>query len=319
MTSAKTQTSRKDALSPVVDGHTMVLRADCTESLLQLLYDCKFQADTALDSLRHQCQQSDAAFFSTWSHVEQERAYTAFAKFGDDVGRIASAVPSKQREEVVDYFFKTLYAGRFLEAECRMDDCLRRAEQEALALNSSDAGSGSELYRARGMLHNFALPASLASSLPPNVLEATEAVAKESEDFARTFGQNNPLPAKPKVGRPSRDGVKKENAALDQLQKLKSIAFMIKARNLLDDVCFTFLFNSLTEYRRSTLSPAELVVRMRSICHFASDSPLLSRTDIPAPRSSSSKLQPSKDEALGDLFDTFLEFLPRPIELLCKT
>jgi hypothetical protein len=333
----------QDARGPVVDGTALILRPDVWESLLLLLYNKNYNPVAALSSLKEQCVRDDSAFISAWSHTEQERAFAAFNKYGDDLTRLSAILPNKSLPEVVDYFCRFLEAGRQLESDCRLDRFLEQAQaeidssagipqpptaevggEENLADDGSsrDDGNGGKRTPLRSALdvqHKFALPHLLRSSLPDAMLASVDAVTAEAAEFART-----------------RSGVliDRENGALLQLQKIKTIAFMLQARRALDDTSFALLINALMEFRRHAVTAAELVVRVRWLCNFS--------------RANCLDTAAGKAGPLNDLFRSFLgkglwmpagsvskrnapthhslshpslhnsEFMPRPIELLCQ-
>jgi hypothetical protein len=262
----------------VVDGSALFLRPDVWESLLLLLYNKNYDPVAALSSLKEQCGRDDSAFISAWSHIEQERAFAAFNKYGDDLTRLSAVLPNKSLPEVVDYFCRFLEAGRQLESDCRLDRFLEQAQaevdgsagipqpptaevggEENLADDGSsrDDGNGGKRAPLRSALdvqHKFALPQLLRSSLPDAMLASVDAVTAEAAEFART-----------------RSGVliDRENGALLQLQKIKTIAFMLQARRALDDTSFALLINALMEFRRHAVTAPELVVRVRWLCNFS--------------------------------------------------
>ena len=101
-----------------------------------------------------------------------------------------------------------------------------------------------------------------------------------------------------------REEERRDNFALTHLQKMKTVAFMLKAKRTLDDVCFTLLMNSLSEYRHFTLSPAELIVRVRSICNFSHYGPFSARNDTCSTIGSSHPL--AEGNSFESLFHSFL-------------
>lgn len=396
------------SLSPIVDGLIMCLRSDCCESLLQIFHDMDYNVDASINFLKQRCAENDEEYIISWSKSDQERAFTAFSKFGEDVARISATVPTKDIAEVVDYFFRFMEAGKFLEADCNIENCIERANIEAASLNKGEkidhilrgttscdegehAGIGPKtvakslnkvsigemenpvsssnavsvpedkgqicdnfpqvnIYSANDILHKFDFPDSLKSSLPNQLVQ----IAKNMSLDAVTCAKRQALKQTREKSSKGQDDERRENGALSHLQKLKTIAFMIKAKRTLDDVCFTFLMNALTGYRRSALSIAELVVRIRWICNFSRDNPFQQQKIVtgqllafnPSIMSESSpifdsicptetdtncailreneKVQSTDNSApfyssdpYDDLFRSFLEFMPRPVELLC--
>jgi len=337
-------------LNPIVDGMIMYLRPDCCETLLQLLHEMKYKVDAALAFLKQQCLSNDAMYIMSWNHLEQERAHAVFAKFGDDASRLAATIPTKRRAEVLDYFFRFMESGRYLESDCNLETYLQQAEKEVAGLNrretvdevvseaisanapstcavSSDSSSklapvtsslnavengelgtnestavlskkpksepGNEndeedddddeeriiepldVQTPMEILQKFSFPDSLLAALPTQLHGATKSVAVEALKIAKKRAAEISNNRNIRYDRLLRyqEEERKENFALMHLQKMKTIAFMLKAKRTLDDVCFTFLMNSLTEYRHFTLSPAELIVRVRWLCNFSRDNP----------------------------------------------
>ncbi len=62
------------------------------------------------------------SYITAWSIWEQARFQTSFAKYGPDFSRIARAVPTKSRAEVIDYYF------RFVEAAQELQKCDLKAK-----------------------------------------------------------------------------------------------------------------------------------------------------------------------------------------------
>jgi len=267
--------SAQDTRSPVVDGTALFLRPHVWGSLLLLLHSKNYDHAAALSDLKEQCARDDSAFFSVWSHNEQERAFASFSKYGDDLTRLSGTLSKKSPPEVVDYFCRFLEAGRQLESDCRLDRFLEQAQAEAdesagaevplrsevggedvvAAEEGSSRDGGSRCKRAplRSALdvrHKFALPKLLRDSLPDSMLASVDGITAQAAEIARTQSD-------------------RDNGALMQLQKIKTIAFMLQARRSLDDISFALLMNALVEYRRHAVTAAELVVRVRWLCNFS--------------------------------------------------
>lgn len=106
-----------DSLKPCKDGQifingSYVLMKSRLEDLhYDTLHQCEYKADDAVELL----SALQDEIFVEWTHQEQAIFRSLFNKYGDNLYKIADSLENKTRNDVIEYFFRSIYSAVQLE------------------------------------------------------------------------------------------------------------------------------------------------------------------------------------------------------------
>jgi hypothetical protein len=231
---ARNKVLKNDDKDNIVDGRLLVLRSDYLDDLLQILYDSN-DSKAAIEKVSKKAE----SYLSIWSVDENKLMRKMYTRYGSNLTKLGSSIPTKSKEEVKDFYFK--YYQTSIHIERHHNDVVVAKilpnESSLDVLKDNDNNNDNEDEDTYGILTYTRVSGSLPKS----------PIAKTSNLYQRLRNSN-------------------DANARQVIKKLLIYNFLKRAREVLDNICFGQLLNVILLWQKGIILLPQLIVFVHSIC-----------------------------------------------------